>query len=185
MLAEIVGEFLKADWGRSRLITGGVIGGHYCNSLMMFLGWVAHRGPQSRLCISSQIELARFESAGASALHVHTLAFGLNPGDATGTQGIGVWSAEVCWLHRHSLNLFVGQQVLNLLPSPGIPTLWQRLTVKNLNNRAVILGWFFLGLSNCRSNWVYFVYWNNPHTCEFRLILIDRYVFHARVSWLL
>ncbi len=22
--------------------------------------------------------------------------FGLNPGDATGTQGIGVWSAEVC-----------------------------------------------------------------------------------------
>ncbi len=39
--------------------------------------------------------VARFDSAGASALHT-TLPFGFNPGDAlTGTQGIRVWSAEV------------------------------------------------------------------------------------------
>ncbi len=30
-IAETVGEFPKGDWGRSRLITGGNIGGHYCN----------------------------------------------------------------------------------------------------------------------------------------------------------
>ncbi len=38
-------------------------------------------------------KLARFESTGASALHIHTLPFGLNPG---GAMDIGVWSAEVC-----------------------------------------------------------------------------------------
>ncbi len=27
---ETVGESLKGDWGRSPLITGGIIGGHYC-----------------------------------------------------------------------------------------------------------------------------------------------------------
>ncbi len=89
-------------------------------SLVMFLGYLAHRGPQ--------VKLARFESAGASTLHIHTLPFGFDPGDATKTQGIGVWSAEVCWLHRH-LDLFVGQYVLNLLPSPGIPTLWNPKTL--------------------------------------------------------
>ncbi len=29
-ITETVGEFLKGDWGRSRLITGGNISGHYC-----------------------------------------------------------------------------------------------------------------------------------------------------------
>ncbi len=33
---------------------------------------------------------ARLESAGAPALNIHTLPFGFNPGEATGTQGIGV-----------------------------------------------------------------------------------------------
>ncbi len=28
-IAETVGEFLKGDCGRSRLITGGILGGHY------------------------------------------------------------------------------------------------------------------------------------------------------------
>ncbi len=50
--------------------------------------------------------------------------FGFTPGDATATQGIGVWSTEVYWLHRHLLVHFVGQKVLNLLPSTDKPTLW-------------------------------------------------------------
>ncbi len=33
-IAETVGEFLKGDCGRSRLITGGNIGGHYCISFI-------------------------------------------------------------------------------------------------------------------------------------------------------
>ncbi len=37
---------------------------------------------------AAQAKLARFMSAGGFALH--TLPFGFNPGDATGTQGIGV-----------------------------------------------------------------------------------------------
>ncbi len=54
----------------------------------MFHGYLAHRGSQSqRRCI---YWLYRFESAGASTLHT-TLLFGFNPGDATETQGIGVW----------------------------------------------------------------------------------------------
>ncbi len=32
MISEKVGEFLKGDWDRSRLITGGIIGGNYCSS---------------------------------------------------------------------------------------------------------------------------------------------------------
>ncbi len=54
---------------------------------LMFLGWLAHRGPQSRrrciywLCSSSQVELARLESIGASAPHTHPFSF--NPGDAS------------------------------------------------------------------------------------------------------
>ncbi len=31
-IAETVGEFLKGDWGRSRIKTGGTIGGHYCTT---------------------------------------------------------------------------------------------------------------------------------------------------------
>ncbi len=52
--------------------------------------------------IAVQAKPARFESAGASALH--TLTFGFNPGDA----------------RDRSL---IGKCVLNLLPSPGVPTL--------------------------------------------------------------
>ncbi len=69
---------------------------------------------------ADQAKPVRFESATASTLH--TLLIGFNPGCGTGTQGVGVWSAEVCWLHRHLLNHSVGQKVLNLLPSPGVPT---------------------------------------------------------------
>ncbi len=39
----------------------------------------------------------------------HTLPFAFNPGDATGTQGIGVWSAKVCWLPYHLSDHFVSQ----------------------------------------------------------------------------
>ncbi len=37
---------------------------------------------------AAQVKPVRFESAGASALHA--LPFSPNPGDATGTQGIGI-----------------------------------------------------------------------------------------------
>ncbi len=43
---------------------------------------------------AAQGMLARFESAGASAHR--TLPFSFNTGDAAGTQGIWVCSAEVC-----------------------------------------------------------------------------------------
>ncbi len=43
---------------------------------------------------SAQTKLTRFESAGSSAHH--TLPFSFNTSDATGTQWIGVGSAEVC-----------------------------------------------------------------------------------------
>ncbi len=55
-----------------------------------------------------EAKFARFESTGASALHT-SLPCGFNSGDATGTQGIGVCSSEVCRLHQ-----FVGQKVANL-----------------------------------------------------------------------
>ncbi len=47
--------------------------------------------------------------------------FGFNSGDATGVQGVEVWSIELCWLHHHFLDHYVGRRVLNLMPSPGIP----------------------------------------------------------------
>ncbi len=43
---------------------------------------------------TAQAKLVRFESAGTFALH--TFPFGFNPGGATGTQGIGICSVEVC-----------------------------------------------------------------------------------------
>ncbi len=43
---------------------------------------------------ASQAKLVRFGSAGKFALH--TFPFGFNPGGATGTQGIGICSVEVC-----------------------------------------------------------------------------------------
>ncbi len=45
-------------------------------------------GVTAFICFAAQAKPIRFESAGAPALH--TLPFGFNPGDATGTQGIGV-----------------------------------------------------------------------------------------------
>ncbi len=51
--------------------------------------------------------LARLESAGAVALH--TLSFNFNLDNATGTQGIGVCSANMCRLHGYLLDYFVGQ----------------------------------------------------------------------------
>ncbi len=73
---------------------------------MMFLGWVAHRGPSVAVLIgfTAQASIERFVSSRASALY--TLLFDFKPGDAAGTQGIGIGSAEVYWLHRHSLDLF-------------------------------------------------------------------------------
>ncbi len=41
----------------------------------------------------AQAKLVRFVNAGASALHA--VRFGFNPGDATGTQGIGRTSAKL------------------------------------------------------------------------------------------
>ncbi len=40
-IAETFGEFLKGDWGRSRLITGGIIDGHYCTLLLLLLKFLA------------------------------------------------------------------------------------------------------------------------------------------------
>ncbi len=42
----------------------------------------------------AQAKLVRLESARTFALH--TFPFGFNPGGATGTQGIGICSVEVC-----------------------------------------------------------------------------------------
>ncbi len=43
---------------------------------------------------AAKAKLVRFESAGTFALH--TFPFSFNPGGATGTQGIGICSVEVC-----------------------------------------------------------------------------------------
>ncbi len=60
----------------------------------MFRGQLAHRGPcpgvAAFIGLPAQAKLARLKSAGAFAIRIHTLPFGFNPGDATGTQGIGV-----------------------------------------------------------------------------------------------
>ncbi len=49
---------------------------------------VSSAGVAAFIDFVAQDNLAQFESAGASALHV--LRFNLNPGDATEMQGIGV-----------------------------------------------------------------------------------------------
>ncbi len=62
------------------------------DSLVTFHGWVAHRGTQfRRRCIYWQLKpsLSGFKSAGASALHIHTLPFGLDPDDATDRSLVG------------------------------------------------------------------------------------------------
>ncbi len=86
--------------------------------------WSTSPGVTALIGFVAQTKLARFVNFGASVLH--TLPFGFDPGDAAGTQGIWAWTAEVCWLHRHPSDLFVSLQMLNLLPSPGILTLWHR-----------------------------------------------------------
>ncbi len=50
-----------------------------CNHILRFAAFVD---------FAAQAKLARFESAGASALH--TLRLDVYPGDATGTQKVGV-----------------------------------------------------------------------------------------------
>ncbi len=106
---------------------------HQGRSMVMFRGQLAHLDPQSwRRCIywlysSSQVcSVWERQSIRSS----HPPPFGLNPGDATGTQGIGARLAGTWWLHHHLLNHFgpfIHQHELNLLPSPGIPTLrWQK-----------------------------------------------------------
>ncbi len=52
------------------------------------------RGVAAFIDFTAKAKLVRFESAGAFALH--TFPFGFNPGGATGTQGIGICSVEVC-----------------------------------------------------------------------------------------
>ncbi len=64
--------------------------------MVIFIGWseVPSLGVAAFIGFAAQAKLARFVSARAPALH--TLSFGFNPGDAMGTHGIRVWSAEVC-----------------------------------------------------------------------------------------
>ncbi len=61
----------------------------YLDCMVMICGQVAHQCPQSWRRFAAQAKLTRFENAGASVFHT-PLPFGFNPGDATGTQGIGV-----------------------------------------------------------------------------------------------
>ncbi len=56
--------------------------------LAQWTGRAACPGVAAFIAFAAKAKSARFESAGASNLH--TLPFGFNPGDATGTQGIGV-----------------------------------------------------------------------------------------------
>ncbi len=86
--------------------------------------------PASRYLLALHFKpswLVRFESARDSTLHA--LPFGFNPGDATGTQGIGVWSAEVCWLHRHSVGHFGGQLLRILLSRNNKPVVWHAYNI--------------------------------------------------------
>ncbi len=66
-----------------------------------------------------QAKFVRFESARASPLQAYP-PFGLNPGDMTGTQDI-----DRGLLITRAFGPFVGQKVLNLQLSHGIPTLCQ------------------------------------------------------------
>ncbi len=56
--------------------------------------WVGGSGIAAFIGFAAQVKPTLFDSAGASTLH--TLSLGFNRGGATGTQGIGVCSAEVC-----------------------------------------------------------------------------------------
>ncbi len=50
--------------------------------------------------LAAHAMLALFMSTGESALHI--LSFDFSLGGVTGTQGVGVCSAEVCSLYPHS-----------------------------------------------------------------------------------
>ncbi len=52
------------------------------------------RGVAAFIGFAAEAKFVRFESAGTFAFH--TFPFGFNPGGATGTQGRGVGSVEVC-----------------------------------------------------------------------------------------
>ncbi len=54
---------------------------------------VAHPGAAAFISFAAEAKLVRFDSVGTLARHA--FPFGFNPGDATGTQGIGVCSLEV------------------------------------------------------------------------------------------
>ncbi len=77
----------------------------------MFRGQLAHRGPSPGVAayidFAAQAMPVWFDSAGASALHA--LPFDFNPRDSN--------------LIGRGVDHFVSQQVLKLLPSPGMPIL--------------------------------------------------------------
>ncbi len=92
-------------------------------ALVIFHEYLARWDPLARLrwiyclCISRQA-CPVWEHRSVRSIHPSS---NFNSDDETGTQGIGVWSADVYWLHRHLLDDFVGQLVFNLLPIPSIP----------------------------------------------------------------
>ncbi len=57
------------------------------------------------------------------------------------TQGIGVWSVEVC-LKRSHLDFFVGEYVVNLMQSPGISTIWYPVNASSTGLRLLPVGYF-------------------------------------------
>ncbi len=56
----------------------------------MLVSEVSSPGVAVLIGFAAQTKPVRLKSAVASALHMHTLPLGLDPGDATGMQGIGV-----------------------------------------------------------------------------------------------
>ncbi len=106
-----------AWWGFALIICGMIICSQWLGlssvplpqPLPLTSAWagITCPGVAAFICLAAQAKPVRFESAGESA--PHTFPFSFNPVDATGTQVIGVWSAEVCWQHRHLLEHFVGQ----------------------------------------------------------------------------
>ncbi len=55
---------------------------------------VPSSGVAAFIGLAAEAKLVQLECTRASALH--TLSFSFDPGDATGTQGIGVCSTKVC-----------------------------------------------------------------------------------------
>ncbi len=59
------------------------------------IAWVVSK-PRSPVPASLYLLALQLKPSLPRASDLHTLPFGFNPGDTTGTQGIGFWSAEVC-----------------------------------------------------------------------------------------